>query len=315
MSDLKVASLFAGIGGICLGFRQAGFEVVWANERDHKACNTYRKNWKDTSLVEEDISKIDPHTIPDFDVLVAGFPCQPFSTAGKQRGFSDPRGNLFFEIARIADIKKPSVIFLENVANLQEHDKGRTFLTIYNTLVELGYVIRYRIMTSMRHGNIPQLRNRIFIVAFLDEGACQRFVYPEEIPLERTIHDIVHSNIQQHEIYYCNAEIQQEFASQIIDQDSIYQMTDWGLRKNRNHVCPTLTAFMGMRKGRVPMVRDDFGIRYLTLRECLDFQGFPETFKFPNTIQIQDAYKQIGNSVTVPVIRRIAENLFTVMQQ
>lgn len=313
MKELRVASLFAGIGGICLGFRQAGFDIVWANERDHKACNTYRKNWRDTPLVEADIATVDPNAIPDFDVLVAGFPCQPFSVAGHQRGFKDPRGNLFFEIARIADIKKPSVIFLENVANLQEHDNGRTFLTIYNTLAELGYVVRYKIMTSMEHGNIPQLRNRIFILAFRDQDMCATFRYPEEIPLECAINDIIHRNTRQHDIYYYDTGQANNLRDKITDRESIYRFTDHGLRKIEGNVCPTLTAYMSSHRGRVPLICDDYGIRQLTLRECLDFQGFPPEFKFPNTIQIQDAYKQIGNSVTVPVIRRLAEQLQVVM--
>ncbi len=313
MKELRVASLFAGIGGICLGFRQAGFDIVWANERDHKACNTYRKNWKDTHLVEADIATIDPNSVPAFDVLVAGFPCQPFSVAGHQRGFKDPRGNLFFEIARIADIKKPSVIFLENVANLQEHDNGRTFLTIYNTLAELGYVVRYKVMNGIQYGNLPQPRNRIFILAFSDQGMCESFQFPLEIPLELSIRDVIHREVRQHSIYYYDSEYSASLANRVTDKDSIYQFTDSGLRKVKDNLCPTLAAFMGTHRKRIPFICDDYGIRQLTLRECLDFQGFPPEFKFPNTIQIEDAYKQIGNSVTVPVVRRIAGHLWDVM--
>lgn len=136
---MRVCSLFSGIGGIDLGFKQAGFEIVWANECDKYAAKTYRKNFGDKNLVEADITKIDATTIPDFEVLIAGFPCQPFSVAGKQKGFKDNRGNLFYEIVRIVDTKKPKIIFLENVANLLEHDEGKSFLTVYNALVPYGY--------------------------------------------------------------------------------------------------------------------------------------------------------------------------------
>ena len=165
---MKVCSLFSGIGDIDLGFQQAGFDIVWANEFDKDAATTYRHNFGGEHLVECYIRNVNTSDIPDFDVLVAGFPCQPFSIAGKQKGFSDPRGDLFFQIARVAEAKKPQVIFLENVANLLEHDDGKSFLTIYNALVPYGYAFKYQVMDSFEYGNVPQHRSRIFIVAFLD---------------------------------------------------------------------------------------------------------------------------------------------------
>ena len=151
---MKVCSLFSGIGGIDLGFQQAGFEIVWANEFDHDAAKTYSHNFGDTYLSEQDIKTVKTEDIPDFDVLVAGFPCQSFSSAGRQKGFDDPRGNLFFEIARIVKDKRPPVIFLENVANLLQHDDGKTFLIVYNTLVPFGYTFKYRVMDAMEYGNV-----------------------------------------------------------------------------------------------------------------------------------------------------------------
>ena len=161
----RVASLFAGIGGICLGFKQAGFEIVWANEFDSAACRTYRHNFGNSYLIEADICQVKTESIPDFDVLVGGFPCQPFSIAGRQKGFDDKRGNLFFEITRIMDAKRPKVVFLENVPNLMEHDDGKTFLVIYNSLVQFGYSIYYKVMGADEYGNLPQTRKRIYIVS------------------------------------------------------------------------------------------------------------------------------------------------------
>ena len=155
-----------------MAFQQAGFEIVWANEFDRDAAKTYRHNFGVDHLVERDIKSVRTEDIPDFDVLVAGFPCQPFSIAGKQKGFYDPRGNLFFEIARIVKDKRPPIIFLENVANLLQHDDGKTFLTIYNALVPFGYTFKYRVMDAIDYGNVPQHRTRIFIVAFLDYEKC-----------------------------------------------------------------------------------------------------------------------------------------------
>ena len=135
--QLTICSLFSGIGGIDLGFVQAGFAVAWANEIDKYAANTYKTNLNESSLVIGDIKKIDISKIPDFDILVAGFPCQSFSTAGKQKGFDDARGNLFFQVARVVESKKPRAIFLENVENLIEHDEGKSFLTVYNSLAPM----------------------------------------------------------------------------------------------------------------------------------------------------------------------------------
>ena len=154
---IKVCSLFSGIGGIDLAFRQAGFEIVWANEIDKYAANTYSYNLG--SLTVGDITKINYADIPKFDVLVAGFPCQPFSTAGKLKGFDDDRGELFFQIAKVVEVKKPQVIFLENVANLLEHDEGKSFLTVYNALAPLGYAFRYQVLEPYDYGNIPQGRS------------------------------------------------------------------------------------------------------------------------------------------------------------
>ncbi|MEG1836078.1 MAG: DNA cytosine methyltransferase, partial [Oscillospiraceae bacterium] len=163
---MRVVSLFAGIGGIDLAFEQAGHEIVWANEKDKYAADAYRRNFPNTCLIEDDIRNIHASTIPNMDILTAGFPCQSFSVMGYQRGFKDPRGNLFFEIARIADEKQPQIIFLENVRNLMNHDDGKTFMAIHNTLSELGYFIKYKVMSPHEYANIPQIRERIFVVAF-----------------------------------------------------------------------------------------------------------------------------------------------------
>lgn len=301
-----VCSLFAGIGGIDLGFKQASFDVIWANEYDTAACKTYRHNFDDSNLVEGDIRDISADYIPDFDVLTAGFPCQPFSIAGKQKGFNDKRGNLFFEIARIIDAKRPKVVFLENVANLMEHDDGKTFLVIFSSLAQFGYTVYYKVMASNEYGNLPQIRKRIYITA-IHESIQQNYKHPEPVELTLKSTDIIHRNERQNEIYYYNGkELYPYFESKMKDKHAIYRPTDTEVRWTKNQMCPTLTANMGTYPDRVPVVWDDYGIRKLTLRECLDFQGFPNEFYFPNTITIDDAYKQIGNSVSVPVIYRIA---------
>lgn len=311
---MKVCSLFSGIGGIDLGFMQAGFEIVWANEFDKDAARTYRHNFGSEHLIEKDIRKVNVDTIPDFDVLVAGFPCQPFSVLGKQRGFDDSRGMLFYEIERVVKEKRPQVIFLENVANLIEHDDGKTFLTVYNTLVPYGYSFRYRVMDAIDYGNVPQHRTRIFIVAFLDNDMCEKFEFPEKTKRTTKLNDIINRS-QKHDnsYYYTEAsEYYSELNRVTKDKQALYRIFENGVSSKPYYVCPTLVASMGAFMHRVPVVRDDYGIRMITPYECLALQGFPKNYRFPK-IPMASAYKQCGNSVVVPVIRRIAENIIKVI--
>lgn len=312
----SVCSLFSGIGGIDLGFIQAGFDVAWANEMDAAACRTYRHNFPNANLNEGDIKKVATSDIPDFDVLTAGFPCQPFSIAGLQKGFKDRDGNLFFEITRIIDAKRPKVVFLENVPNLMEHDDGKTFLVIYNGLAQFGYAVYYRVLASNDYGNLPQIRKRIYIVAVREDIADRVYQYPQPIELTLKSNDIIQRSVKQHDIYYyTEGKMYERLLARMKDRKAIYRITDTEVRWTKNQMCPTLTANMGTHKDRVPVVCDDYGIRKMTLREALDFQGFPKEFYFPNTITIDDAYKQIGNTVSVPVIKRLATQIKEVLTE
>ena len=310
----KVCSLFSGIGGIDLAFQQAGFDIVWANEFDRDAAKTYRHNFGEEHLVQRDIKGVKTEDIPDFEVLVAGFPCQPFSIVGKQKGFDDPRGNLFFEIARIVKDKRPPIIFLENVANLLQHDDGKTFLTIYNALVPYGYTFKYRVIDAIEYGNVPQHRTRIFIVAFLDNEKCERFEFPDKLKLTVKLNDIlVRSEKHDESYYYTDSSVYYEDLKRIVtDKSALYKIYDSGVSGKAHYVCPTLTANMGTFPDRVPIIKDDYGIRKITPYECLALQGFPKEYRFPK-IPMASAYKQCGNSVVVPVVRRIAEKIKEVM--
>lgn len=306
---MKVGSLFSGIGGIDLGFEQAGFEIAWANEVDAAACKTYRNNFPNTLLIKGDIRNINPDDLQDIDVLVAGFPCQPFSVMGYQRGFKDPRGNLFFEIARFIDAKTPRIVFLENVQNLMEHDNGKTFLVIYNTLAQFGYSVKYKVINAT-DVNLPQNRARIFIVAFREIDDCDRFVFPEPVPLETTIDDIIDRSIKHDDIYYYGSKSSyfKQLNAKIVDKTGIYRIDDSGIATRKWDICPTLKANMGTYHDRVPIIRDDFGIRKLTPMECLAFQGFPKDYAFKG-VSIKNAYKQCGNTVCIPIIKAIATQI------
>ena len=313
MDKVKVGSLFSGIGGIDLGFEQAGFGIAWANDLDAAACKTYRNNFPNTILIEGDVRNIDPHTLSDVDVLIAGFPCQPFSVMGYRRGFNDPRGNLFFEIVRFIDIKQPKVIFLENVQNLMEHDNGKTFLVIYNTLAQFGYSVKYKVINAT-DVNIPQNRSRIFIVAFRDVEDCDKFSFPQYTQLKATIDDIIDRSIKHDDIYYYGSDSRyfKALNAKIVDKTGIYRIDDSGIATRKWDVCPTLKANMATYHDRVPIIRDDFGIRKLTPMECLAFQGYPKDYTFKG-VSLENAYKQCGNTVCVPIIKSIAAKLFELM--
>ena len=313
---MKVASLFSGIGGIDLGFKQAGFDIVWANERDAAACKTYRLNFGDSYLQEGDIRNIQAKNIPDFDVLTAGFPCQSFSTAGFKKGFRDPRGNLFFEIIRIVEEKRPRIILLENVENIIEHDNQKTFLTIFNSLSECGYDVKYRTLQPFDYAGIPQRRKRVFIVAFRDIDDCDAFSFPEKIEEKQSIDRIIDFSQKQHaSYYYQNNHPSYPELEQKTKTGKIYSLKNNGSVYCSGTLCPTLIAGMGKFPDRIPIVKDSYGIRRLTIRECLRFQGFPEGFNISRENSIEDAYKQIGNSVCVPIVNRIAIEIAKVLER
>lgn len=307
---IKILDLFAGIGGIKIGFEKAGFECVFSNDFDKDCKITYDLNFSgdQKSLVLGDISKISSNIIPDFNILTGGFPCQPFSIAGYRKGFTDgDRGNLFFEIIRVLKDKKPKAFLLENVKNLKTHDNGRTMKIVYSELQKLGYHVVDKVLNTMEFGNIPQNRERIYIVGFLDQEAFNNFSFPNKIPLTKTINDCLEKNIDE-KYYYNGKSLFAKLKKEVVKKNTVYQWRRQYVRENKNNVCPTLTANMGMGGHNVPIIIDSKGIRKLTPRECANFQGFPENFKLPN-IADSSLYKQFGNSVSIPVIERVAINI------
>lgn len=303
-----VGSMFAGIGGIDLGFEQNSCKVIWANEMDKYACKTYRLNFGEEYLIQGDIQKIDTNTIPKFDILAAGFPCQAFSSVGLLQGFKDPRGNLFFETARVIHAVKPKVVFLENVANLIKHDEGRTFEVIYKTLEELHYHVTYKVMNAKEYGNLPQQRNRIYIVAFRNKQVMSKFKFPEQIPLDISSFDLFDKEKQDDRYYMGGHRMWDRMMEYMTEKDRVYRFTDWGLSRSYPGICPTLLAAMGSRFERIPFFYDAYSVRLITPREAARLQGFPESYVLPKENEKQ-VYKQIGNSVAVPVVSRIAKNI------
>ncbi|MEE1124344.1 MAG: DNA cytosine methyltransferase [Acutalibacteraceae bacterium] len=316
MEKLKCASFFAGVGGIDIGFEQTNFfETVYANEIDKYPAKTYEHNFG--KLVDcRDINNVHVSQIPDFDVMLAGFPCQAFSVAGYRKGFDDEkgRGTLFFELVRIIKEKQPSIIFLENVKNLVGHDNGNTFSTILEELEKENYKVKFSVLNAMEYGNIPQNRERIYIVAFKNEEVYRRFDFPKPIKLTTKLSDIIDFESKVDEKYYYTegkykGNIYELLVEAMDDENAIYQWRRKYVRKNKSGVVPTLTANQGEGGHNVCLIKTKYGIRKMTPHECFNTQGFPKNFKLPKGMSDARLYKQAGNSVCVSVIYRIAEQI------
>jgi len=228
MKNFKFIDLFAGIGGIKIAFENAGFQCVFSNDFDNNCKITFDLNFAKTLEIEKqmvlaDISKISTDKIPNFDILTGGFPCQPFSVAGHRQGFSDEkgRGNVFFDIIRILKDKKPRAVLLENVKNIKTHDGGNTIKVIYDELQRLGYKVTDKVLNSIEYGDVPQNRERIYIVGFLDQKSFNKFKFPEKINLQKTIHDCLEREVDK-KYYYNDKPLYSRIKNDIIKRDTIY---------------------------------------------------------------------------------------------
>jgi len=297
----KFIELFAGVGGFRLGFQQAGCLPVFSSDWDKFSQKTYEANFGDKP--SGDITKIQADTIPSFDILTAGFPCQPFSTLGDREGFNHPtQGTLFYDIVRILKHHKPAAFLLENVPGLINHNKGKTFNTVIDSLEDLGYSVKYKIINSVDFG-VPQKRKRVFIAGFLDNSL--EFSWPEPTVTEPVgIGQFIEQNVEGYEIteYYQKSYLFKK-------DDNRPLVVDASTTKPVN----TLMALY-YKIGRLTgmYVKDGpTGLRMLTANECKAIMGFPKEFKFP--VSRTQMYKQMGNSVVVPVIAALAKNIVSTL--
>jgi DNA (cytosine-5)-methyltransferase 1 len=315
---LKCASFFAGVGGIDQGFEQTNFfKTIYANEFDPYPAQTYELN-SDLKVDVRDIHNVKTDEVPNFDVMLAGFPCQAFSIAGYRQGFQDEKGRgvLFFELLRIIKEKQPKIIFLENVKNLVGHDHGNTFAVIIDSLTKEGYFMKYAVLNAMEYGNIPQNRERIYIVGFKNEDIYKNFEFPLPTRLTTAVPDIIDFQSKVDPKYYYvegkyKGDIYEQLVKAMDDDTAIYQWRRKYVRKNKSGVIPTLTANQGEGGHNVCIVKTKYGIRKMTPHECFNAQGFNKDFKLPEKMSDSRLYKQAGNSVCVTVIKRIAEQIKT----
>lgn len=328
-ATFSFADLFAGIGGMRFAFEAVGGECVLTSEIDEKARHTYDKQeWKRTSdkhmnvddVVE--LGKKKKRDIPGFDVLVAGFPCQPYSIAGLRQGLEDEkgRGQVFLSILEILDKMRPKAFMLENVKGMLSHDGGRTIEFMHRQLTTLGKkseiysVLAPQVLNSMTHGGVPQNRERVFLVGFLKGIDHSKFSWPEPKALETSLPELLDQDGVPEKYFYTAEKYDcfKEIKKTVTSYDTAYQWRRVYVRENKSGVCPALTANMGSGGHNVPLVRVKDGIRKLTPAECAKLQGFPKQFVFPD---LADAhlYHQFGNSVTVPLIEGIAKGIADVI--
>jgi DNA (cytosine-5)-methyltransferase 1 len=332
MKQFNSIDLFAGIGGIRLGFEQAfgdSLKTVFVSEWDEHAQKTYKANFIDDIAISGDITKVEEADVPAFDICLAGFPCQAFSLAGQRKGFTDDykgmsRGALFFDVARICALHKPKVIFCENVKGLTIHDKGRTFDIIKGTLEEIGYTVYEKVLNSRDFG-VPQNRERIYIVAFRNDIDSTDFNFPKPTDPYKRIKDIIEKQPVSVKYYLSDVYLEtlrkhrarheekgHGFGYEIRDRDDVAgAIVCGGMGRERNLLIDkrqTNLIPITHIKGKV----NNEGIRKMTPREWARLQGYPDTFELP--LSDVHLYKQLGNSVSVPVIKAIAEQVKNVLR-
>jgi len=322
-TNYKVGSLFAAIGGFCKAFQSVGATVCWANEKDRFAAETFRANYPDITLHHKPIEELTVagDKLEPVDVLTAGFPCQPFSVAGGKLGFKDERGLLFLHIIRlIQDFgkQKPKILLLENVKNFRTHDGGKTFKRVQLEIQKAGYWFTENnaaILNTATHTDIPQNRERIFMAAYsCDHFPANTFKFPQPIPVEKrkSVWEFLDVDQKKDSSYYFTEDSQYlpmfEDAMAKGKRKSVYQLRRNYVRENMSDICFTLMANMGEGGHNQPVIKDRWGFRKLTERECARLQGYRDSwFKIPPQLSKAQVYKQIGNSVTVPLVVKLAK--------
>ena len=318
IKTLRILDLFAGTGAFSLAFHSSStntvkYETVMANDYEKASQTIYKENFPEQNFVLGDINTIDVSSIPAHDILCGGFPCQPFSIAGHQEGFNDERSNVFWKILEILRNHRPCIIILENVKNLTTHDNKNTYRTIATKLEYLGYKLRAKVLDTSRITCVPQHRERIYIVGFLDEQHFNRFSmdFPD-VEVEKISTLLEKTGIDE-KYYYTDRFIVyntvNEGVTKNISENVLYQLRRQYVRENKSNLCPTMTANMGGGGHNVPLLRESKGIRKLTPRECFNLQGFPSDYRLPKTLSDSALYKLAGNAVSVPVIKTIVQRL------
>ena len=312
-THIKAACLFSGMGGFSAALKQEGVNIAWANELDPHACNTYRFNHNGVNLIEKDVRdlSVKKDKLQPVSILTAGFPCQSFSMAGNKGGFDDERGKCFYEIPRLLKefgVNRPSILIMENVPNLLHGGNGLWFDEIISNIQDAGYWFKKqtcRVLNTVDITGIPQNRPRLFMVAFSTaQFPANFFQFPESGCEVKDIKEFINRRYKAASNSYLPTD--NRYYKEIYksmeegDKTGIFQLRRYYARANKKRLCPALTANMGGGGHNIPFIKDRWGIRHLTVQECLELQGF-DNYTFPDNVSDKERYKQIGNAVTVPL--------------
>tara|TARA_Y100000780_G_scaffold232569_1_gene266685 strand:+ start:30896 stop:31843 length:948 start_codon:yes stop_codon:yes gene_type:complete len=313
MQKIKFIDLFAGTGGFTEALSSANFECVYTNDMIKESKEIYGLNHPNDYYELKDINTVDIKAIPKFDMICGGFPCQPFSIAGKRKGFNDERSNVFWTLLKIIKYHKPKIILFENVKNMKTHDKGNTYKIIKNNLEKLGYHIKEQILDTSKLTGIPHHRERIYIIGFIDKEKYNNFNFDFPNKKNKDISKFLDDKIDS--IFYYNDKSKiysklKESVTKSIFENVVYQYRRYYVRENKSSICPTLTANMGTGGHNVPIILDENGIRKLTPRECFNLQGFRKTYKLPK-VSNSKLYKLAGNAISVPIVKLIGNNIIS----
>lgn len=311
LTDYTFIDLFAGLGGFRIALESLGAKCVYSNEWEVHVKKVYEENFGD--LPDDDITKVDENTIPDHDILCAGFPCQPFSISGKQHGFEDSRGTLFFDVARITKAKRPKVVFMENVKNFATHDNGKTLEIVKGTMEELGYTFYQKVLNAVNYG-IPQKRERIYMVCFRNDLEVNDFTYPKPFKLTRHVEDFLIKDeelvknlyVDRPDTYY-NGKKDDQYSDKPIRLGIINKGGQGERIYSTKGIAITLSANGGGVFAKTGGYLINGKTRKLHPRECARLMGFPDSYKICESSN--QAYKQFGNSVVIDVLQLIAMNI------
>ena len=316
LSKYTFIDLFAGLGGFRIALESLGARCVYSNEWDEPVKKVYLENFGD--LPEGDITQVDEHTIPEHDILCAGFPCQAFSISGKQRGFEDSRGTLFFDVARIVKEKKPKIVFMENVKNFATHDNGKTLEVVKGTMEELGYTFFQKVLNAVDYG-VPQKRERIYMVCFRNDLIVDTFKFPKSFKLEHHVEDFLLNDenlvkdlyVDRPDTYYNGVEDNQ-YSNKSIRLGIVNKGGQGERIYSTKGIAITLSAYGGGIFAKTGGYLINGKTRKLHPRECARMMGYPDTYKISKSSN--QAYKQFGNSVVIDVLQFIAIEIGKAME-
>lgn len=311
LSGMTFIDLFAGLGGFRIALESLGARCVYSNEWDEPVQKVYADNFGDTP--EGDITKVDEKTIPDHDILCAGFPCQAFSISGKQRGFEDSRGTLFFDVARIVKEKKPKIVFMENVKNFATHDEGRTLAVVKATMEELGYIFYQKVLNAVDYG-VPQKRERIYMVCFKNDLNFGEFKYPKSFKLTKHVEDYLLDDeslldglyVDRPDTYF-NDTKDDKYSNKSIRLGTVNKGGQGERIYSTKGIAITLSAYGGGVFAKTGGYLVNGKTRKLHPRECARIMGYPDSYKICESNN--QAYKQFGNSVVIDVLQYIGQEI------